>query len=116
MTEPDPLNDEAFRVVVTQSMAEISGRTLSPLTDAGGLVVGGVLANMLDTFTVEMHPTLPLPLLPPLAQMLPVPLPPPTLPPIPAPCTPSPQHLSLGARPTTSSHSIFEKADCHWRK
>ena len=30
--EPDPLNDEAFRVVVAQSMAETSGSPLSPLT------------------------------------------------------------------------------------
>ena len=38
---PYPLNDEAFRVVVSHPMAKMSGRPLSPLTEAHGLVVGG---------------------------------------------------------------------------
>ena len=33
---PDPLNDEAFRVVVAHTMAKKPDRTLYPLTEAGG--------------------------------------------------------------------------------
>ena len=33
---PEPLNDESFRVVVAQQMAETPGRLLFPLTEAGG--------------------------------------------------------------------------------
>ena len=44
---PDPLNDEAFRVVVAQPMAKTSGRPLSPLIEDGGSVVGGVLAHVM---------------------------------------------------------------------
>ena len=39
---PDPLNDESFRLVVAQPMAETPIRLLSPLTEAGGSVVGGI--------------------------------------------------------------------------
>ena len=53
---PDPLNDEAFRVVVTQPMAKTPGHMLSPLTVANGSVVGGVLAHVMDASTVEMPP------------------------------------------------------------
>ena len=87
---PDPLNYETLRVVVAQPMAEAPGRPLSPLTEAGGLVVVGVLAHVMDAYTVETHPPPPLPRLLPLLNILPVPLPPPPLPLIPAPCTPSP--------------------------
>ena len=38
---PDPLYDEAFRLVDAQPMAKMPGRPLSPLTEAGGSVVGG---------------------------------------------------------------------------
>ena len=49
---PDHLNDEAFRVVVTQPMAKTPGRSLSPLTEAGGSVVGAVSAHLMDASTV----------------------------------------------------------------
>ena len=39
---PDPLNDEAFRVVVAHPMAKNPGRPLFPLTEANWLVVGSV--------------------------------------------------------------------------
>ena len=57
---PDPLNDEAFRVVVAYSMAKMPGRPLSPLTEACGLVTRGVLAHVMDSSTVDMptHPKL----------------------------------------------------------
>ena len=60
-TTPEPLNDERFRVVVAQPMYKTPVRTLSPLTEAGGLVVGAVLAHVMDAYTVEMppHPALP---------------------------------------------------------
>ena len=96
-----------------QPMAETPGSPLSPLTEAGGLVVGGVLAQVMDASTVEMPPPPPLPGLLPLLQILPVPLPTPPLPLILSPRTPSPQRRSPGERPTTSSHSTGEKADCH---
>ena len=86
----EAFNDEAFRVVVAQSMAKTPGRTLSPLTEAGGSVVGAVLAHVVDASNVEIHPP------PPLPQFLPVTLPPPPLPPISAPCTPSPHRRSHG--------------------
>ena len=91
---PYPLNNEAFRVVVAQPMAETPGRPLSPLTEDGGSVVGEVLAHVMDASTVEIPPPPPITQLIPLPQILPVPLPPPTLPPIPAPYTPSPQRCS----------------------
>ena len=90
----DPLNDEAFRVVVAQPMDETPGRTLSTFTEAGGLVVGGVLAHVMDESTVEMPPSPPLPLLLSVPQIIPVPLPPPSLPTIPGPHTPSPHRCS----------------------
>ena len=85
-------------------MAETPGRLLSPLTEAGGSVVGGILAHVMDASTVEMPPTPPLPRLLPLPQIIPVPLTPPPLPLISAPSTPSPQRRSPGERPTTRSH------------
>ena len=87
----DPLNDEVFRVVVAHKMAETPGRPLSTLTEAGGLVVGGVLAHVMDVSSVDMplHP--PLYRLLPLPQIIPVPLPPPPLTIILDPHTPSPQ-------------------------
>ena len=114
--ERDSLNDESFRVVVAQPMSETPGRPLSPLTEAGGLVVGGVLAHVMDASTVEMPSPPTLPLLLPLPQILPVPLPLPPLPLIPAPRTPSPKRRSPGERPTTRSHSTGERDYFHGRK
>ena len=113
---PDPLNDEAFRLVVAQPIAETSGRPLSTLIEAGGLVVGYALSRVVDSSTVEMPTHPPLPQLLPLSHILPVPLPPPSLPPIPAPRTPSSQRRSPGERPMTRSHSTGDKYDCHGRK
>ena len=113
---PDPLNDEAFTVVVAQPMDKTPGRPISPLTEDGGSVVGGVLAHVMDASTVGMPPPPPFPLLLPLPQIIPVPLPPSPLLIIPAPRTPSPQRRSPGERPTTRSHSTGEKADFHGRK
>ena len=48
----DPLNDEAFRVVVAQPMDETPGRPISPLKEAGRLVVGAILSNVMDLSTV----------------------------------------------------------------
>ena len=93
---PDLLNDEAFRVVVAQPMAEIPGRSLSPLTEVGGSVVRWILSHVMDASTVEMPPPPPLSQLLPLPHILPVPLPLPPLPPIPAPHTPLPQRHSPG--------------------
>ena len=92
----DPLNDEAFRVMVTQPMAKPPDRTLSPLTEAGGLVVGRILAHVMDASTVEMSPPPPIPRLLPLPQIIPVPLPPPPLTIVPALRNPLPQHFSPG--------------------
>ena len=58
---PDSLNDEEFRVVVAQPMAETPGCLLSPLTEDGGSVVGAVLAHVMDAYTVEMPSPPPLP-------------------------------------------------------
>ena len=58
---PDPLNDEAFRVVVAHTMAETPVRPLYPLTEAGGSVIGGILSHVIDASTVEMPPPPPLP-------------------------------------------------------
>ena len=96
-------NDEAFRVVVAQPMAETPGRMLSPLTEAGGSVVGAVSAHMMDASTVEMPPPPPLPRLLPLPQNLPVNLPPSPLPPILAPRTPLLHRFPPGERPMTRS-------------
>ena len=82
--EPEPLNDEAFRVVVAQPMDETPGCPLYPLTETSGLVVGRVLAHVMDASTVYMPPPPPLPQLLPIPQNLPVPRPPPPLPHIPA--------------------------------
>ena len=49
---PDPLDDEAFRVVVSQPMDETPVRPLSPLAEAGGSVVGAVLDHVMDACTV----------------------------------------------------------------
>ena len=57
----DPLNDEAFILVVAQPMVKTPVRPLFPLTEASGLVVGGVLAHVMDAYTVEMTPPPPLP-------------------------------------------------------
>ena len=113
---PHLLNDEAFKVVVAQPMAETPYRPLSPLTEACGLVVGAVLSHVIDSSTMEMPPPPSLPQLIPLLIFLPVPLPPPPLRHIPAPFTPSTQHRSSGERPATRSHSKGEKADCRGRK
>ena len=59
--EPDPLKNEAFRVVVAHTITKTSGRTIYPLTEAGRLVVGGVLSHVMDTYTVEIPPPPPLP-------------------------------------------------------
>ena len=58
---PEPLNDEAFRVVVAQPMSETPGRSLSPLSEAGGLLVGDVLSHVMDESTVDIPPPPPLP-------------------------------------------------------
>ena len=113
---PDPLNDEAFRVVVAQPMPEMPVQSLSPLIESGGLVVRGILSHVMDASTVEMPPPPQLPRLLPLPQNLPVPLPPPTLPPIPDPRTPLPHRPYPREIPTSRSHSTGEKADCHGRK
>ena len=89
----DPLNDESFKVVVSQPMAETPGRLLSLLTESGGSVVGVVLAHVMDAYTVDM------PLLPrllPLPQNIPVPIPPPPLSPMLSSRTPSPQRSYPG--------------------
>ena len=104
--EPDPLNDETFRVMVAQPMDETPGRPLSPFAEADGSVVGAVIAHVMDEYTVEMPPP------PPLPQFLLVTITPLPLPPIPDLRTPSPQRCSPGVRPTTRSHSTCEKADC----
>ena len=57
----DPLNDEAFILVVAQPMVKTPVRPLFPLTEASGLVVGGVLAHVMDAYTVDMPPPPPLP-------------------------------------------------------
>ena len=107
---PDPLNNEAFRVVVAQTMAKTPGWSIYKLTEAGGSVVGDVLAHVMDASTVEMPPP------PPLPRVIPVTLPPLTLPTIPAPHTPSPHRCYPGVRPMTRSHSTGEKEYCHGRK
>ena len=58
---PDPLNDEAFRVVVAQPMEKTPVRMLSTFTDTSGSVVGDVLAYVMDASNVEMPPPPPLP-------------------------------------------------------
>ena len=97
-------------------MAKTPGRPLSPLTEAGGSVVGDVLSHVMDAYTVEMPPPPPLPQLLPLPKILPVPLHPPPLPLLIAPRTPLPQRLYPRERPTTSSHSTGDKYDFHGRK
>ena len=57
----DHFNDEAFILVVAQLMAKTPGRPLSPLTEAGGLVVGYVSAHLMGASTAEMSPPPPLP-------------------------------------------------------
>ena len=94
--EPDPLNDEALRVVVAQPMDKTPGCTLYLLEEAGVSVVGGVLSHVMDESTVEMPPPPPLPQLLSLPQTLPVPL---SLPPVPlitAPRTASTQRHYSG--------------------
>ena len=113
---PDPLNDEVFRVMVAHRMAETPGHPLFPLTEAGGLVVGVVLAHVMDASTLDIPPSPPLPRLLPFPIFLPVPLPPLPLHPIPAPRNPSSQCCSLRERPTTRSHSTREKAYFHGGK
>ena len=116
VTAPDPLNDEAFRVAVAHPMAETPGLPLSPLTEAGGSVVRGILSHVMDASTLEMPPHPPLPQILPLPQIIPVPLPPPTLLLIPDLCTPYPQRRSHGEIPTTRSHSTGAKVDFRGRK
>ena len=62
----DPLDDEVFRVVVAQPMDDMPRRQLSTLTEAGGLVVGAVLAHVIYASIAEMPPPPPLPWLIPL--------------------------------------------------
>ena len=97
-------------------MAKTPGRPLSPLTEAGGSVVEGVLAHVMHAYTVDMPPPPQLHQLLPLLQIIPVSLPPPPLPLIPAPHTPSPHRRSPGERPMTRSHSKGEKYGRHGRK
>ena len=114
-TAPDPLNDEALRVVVAQPMEETPIRRLYPLTEAGdtarklypvtedgGSVAGGVLSHMMDESTVEIPPP------PRLPRLLPVTIPPLPLPPIPTLNTPSTQICFPAVIPTTRSHSRRE--------
>ena len=63
-------------------MVGTPGRSLSPLKEADGSVVGAVLSHMMYASTVEI------PTPPPIPWFLPVPLPPLPFPPIPTPCTP----------------------------
>ena len=107
------MNDEAFIVLVAHPMTKTPGRTLSPLIEAGGYVVGVVLEHVMDASTVYMPTPPPLPRLLTLPQNLPVHIPPPILPPIQAPLIPSPHRCSPGEIPTTRSHSTGEKSDCH---
>ena len=102
---PDPLDDEAFRVVVAQTMYVTTGWPLSELAEAGGSVVGTVSSHVMDAYTVDMPPPPEIPRLLPFHQNIPVPLPPPSFLHIPAPCTPLPHCCSPGERPITRSHS-----------
>ena len=63
---PEPFNDEKFRVLVAHSMARTPGRPISPLKEAGGLVLWAVLSHVVDASTLDMPPPPPLPLLLPL--------------------------------------------------
>ena len=110
------MNDEVFRVVVAQSMAETPGRQLSTLTDTGGSVAGGVSYHLMYASTVEIPPPPPLPWLLPLCKNLPVSLPNHPLPPILALRTPFPQRCSPGERPMIRSHSTSEKSGFYGRK
>ena len=101
---PDPLNDEAFRVVVTQPMTETPVQTLSTLTEAGGSVMGAAIAHVMDASTVDMPPPPPLPQLSPLTLFIRVPLTLLPLPPIPDTCNLPPHSRSPGVRTTTISH------------
>ena len=103
--EQDPLNYEAFRVVVAQPMDETPVRPISKLTKTSGSVVGAVITHVMYAYTVEKSPPPPLPLFIPLPLFLPVPLSPLLLTPILAPLNPSPHRRSLGLRSTTRSHS-----------
>ena len=107
---PDPLNDEAFRVAVVQPMDGTPVQPLSKLIEDGGLVVGNVLAHVMDASTAELPPP------PTLIQLIPVPLPHPPLPHIPALYTLSTHRYSPGEITTTRPHSTGKKADCHKRK
>ena len=107
------MNDKAFKVLISYTMVKKPGRPLSPLTEAGGLVVGGVFVHVMNAYTLEMPPPPPPPWLLPHPWFIPVSLPPPPLPPILAPYTPPPQRLSPGEISTTRSHSTGEKADYH---
>ena len=49
-----PLNDEALRVVVAQSISKTPGRPLSTFTESGGSVVGVIIAHVMDASNVEM--------------------------------------------------------------
>ena len=94
-------------------MVETPGRPLSPLTEAGGLVVGSVIAHLIYSYTVDMPPPPSPPLFLPFPLFIPVPITPLTLTPIPYLRPPSPHRCSLGVRPTTRSHSTGDKYDCH---
>ena len=58
---PYPLNEETFRLVVAHPMDETPGLPLSPLTEAGGSVVGAALSHVMDESTVDISPPPPLP-------------------------------------------------------
>ena len=107
-TSPDPLNDEALIVVVSQPISQMHGRPIYPLSEngdtalplypleeAGGSVVGTVLSHVRDASTVDIPPP------PPIPRILPVTLPPLPLPPIPAPRTPLSQCRPHGLIPTS---------------
>ena len=94
-------------------MAKTPGHPLSPLTEDGGLVVGGVLDHVMDASTVEMPPPPPLPRSLPLTQIVPVPLIYPPLPLILSLCNPYLQRRPPGKRPMTRSHATGDKADCN---
>ena len=113
--EPETLNDEAFRLVVAQTMTEMPVRPLSKFTEADGLVVGGVLDYVMYAYTMDMPPPPPIPIILPLPQIIPVPLPPPPLLLISSLRTPLSHHSYPGERPMTRPHSTGEKAGFHGR-
>ena len=78
-------------------MAETPGRPLSSLIEDGGLVVGDVLAHVMDASTLDMPPPPPLPWLLPLPGIIPVPLP------------PTPLHIIPAMRSPLSHRGFLDK-------